>query len=553
MKQLRSLRDLWQLLSVVALPLLLLVAEAAEQAALPKMPPPAPRPPNVIFILADDLGYGDLGCYGQLKIKTPNLDRLAGEGMRFTSFYAGSTVCAPSRCSLMTGLHTGHARVRGNAKVPLLPEDVTVAEVLQKSGYRTGLIGKWGLGDAGTTGEPQRQGFEEFLGYLDQTHAHDYYTPWLWRYDFRTGFSGQVQFAENLHNSKGLYTHDLFTTAAANFLRVNKPQEANKNRPFFLYLAYTVPHANNEEGQRSGNGMEVPSDAPYSDQPWPQPEKNKAAMITRMDRDVGKLLTVLEALGQANNTLIFFTSDNGPHREGGVNPKFFDSSGPLRGIKRDLYEGGIRVPMIVRWPDQIRSGQVNTEPWAFWDILPTLAEAAGAKPPTEIDGISFLPALLGTKQTNTHDSFYWEFHEGGSKQALRKGTWKAIRKVPGQPLELYDLRADLGETNNVASANEKVVEEMTEYLKKARSESEAWPIKGPPQKEGEVPGITPSSSDAQPPVSGATPGFLSGRWPLLIALAVLLAVTFAALLLSREVQRARLIRESLPTAAPAQP
>lgn len=552
MKQLRSLRPGWLLYRFLALPFLLATALPAGRAALPQMPPPAPRPPNVILIVADDLGYGDLGSYGQQKIKTPNLDRLASEGMRFTSFYAGSTVCAPSRCSLMTGLHTGHARIRGNAKVPLLSEDVTVAEVLKNSGYRTGLIGKWGLGDSGTTGAPHSQGFEEFLGYLDQTHAHDYYTPWLWRYDFRTGFNGQIQFDQNFRNNKGLYTHDLFASAALNFVRINKPEEANKHRPFFLFLSFTIPHANNELTQRSGNGMEVPSDAPYSDQPWPQPEKNKAAMITRLDTDIGKLLTLLEDLGQVNNTLIFFTSDNGPHKEGGGDPKFFTSSGPLRGIKRDLYEGGIRVPLIIRWPDQVRPGQVNTQPWAFWDILPTLAEAAGAKPPSGLDGISFLPTLVGGKQTNSHDSFYWEFHEGGTKQAVRTGKWKGVLKAQGQALELYDLQADLSETNNVATANPKIVEEMTEYLKNARSESEHWPIKAPPEKKEEAPGVVPSAPVDRPPASGGQAG-PPRAWPLVVAGAVLLAILFAALLMVREVQRARLIRDSLPAAAPAQP
>ncbi len=439
--------------------------------------PPAPRRPSIIFILADDLGYGDLGCYGQTKIRTPHLDKLAAEGIRFTSFYAGSTVCAPSRCALMTGLHTGHALVRGNAKIALGPDDLTVAELLRTAGDHTGLVGKWGLGNEGTTGVPQKKGFDEFVGYLDQTHAHDYYTDHLWRYDHATGHEGQTILYENRGGKAGNYTHDLFTAAALNFVRYNKPDQFNQYRPFFLYLAYTIPHANNEEGNRTGNGMQVPSDAPYSSQPWPQPEKNKAAMITRLDADVGKLMDQLESLKIADSTIVFFTSDNGPHKEGGVDPKFFESSGPLRGIKRDLYEGGIRVPLIMRWPGKIKPGQVSDLPWAFWDFLPTAAEIARAKPPEHVDGLSMLPALLGQPQTNQHQFLYWEFHERGFQQAARMGDWKAVRPQAGEPLELYNLKADLGEKENVAEKNPEIVAKMEEYLKTARTESELWPIK----------------------------------------------------------------------------
>ena len=316
---------------------------------------PAPRKPNIILIVADDLGYGDLGCYGQTKIKTPNIDRLAAEGVRFTDFYAGSTVCAPSRCALMTGLHTGHAYIRGNAAVALRPQDVTIAELLKKAGYHTGLIGKWGLGNENTTGMPQNQGFDEFGGYLDQTHAHDYYTDHLWRYDPTLGFS-RMALIENDNDKKALYTHDLFETAALNIMKMNQPSPLNHYRPFFLCFAFTIPHANNEEGRRSGNGMQVPSDAPYSNESWPQVEKNKAAMITRLDATVGKILDKLQELKLDDNTIVLFTSDNGPHKEGGVDPNFFQSSGPLRGIKRDLYEGGIRLPFIAWWPGTVPAG-----------------------------------------------------------------------------------------------------------------------------------------------------------------------------------------------------
>lgn len=441
--------------------------------------PPAPRRPNIIFILADDLGYGDLGCYGQTKIKTPNIDKLAAEGMRFTDFYAGSTVCAPSRCALMTGLHTGHARIRGNANVPLKPEDITVAELLQNAGYHTGLIGKWGLGNEGTTGVPQKKGFNEFLGYLDQTHAHDYYTTHLWRYDPLSHYDAEEFFYENAGGKHALYMPDLFSTAATNFIKINRPTPLNHQRPFFLYLAYTIPHANNEEKNRSGNGMQVPSDDPYSNESWPQPEKNKAAMITRMDAQIGVLMQRLQDLRLDENTLVFFSSDNGPHKEGGNDPKFFDSGGGLRGIKRDLYEGGIRVPMIVRWAGHIQPGRTNSEPFAFWDFLPTAAALAYTNAPGNLDGISFLPTLLGKPQTNHHDFLYWEFHEGGSKQAARMGDWKAVRVRVGGPLELYNLKNDLGEKQDVAAQHPDVVAKFEQYFKGARTESEQWPMRAP--------------------------------------------------------------------------
>jgi arylsulfatase A-like enzyme len=437
--------------------------------------------PSIIFILADDLGYGDLGCYGQTRIKTPNLDQLAADGIRFTNFYAGSTVCAPSRCTLMTGFHTGHGLIRGNSTLALRPQDLTVAEVLKQAGYHTGLIGKWGLGNPNTTGVPQKKGFDEFLGYLDQVHAHDYYTDYLWRYDppsnAQPGYDGRMEFPENRGGQKGLYIHDLFTKAALNFVRIHKPEPLNNYRPFFLYLAYTIPHANNEEGQRTGNGMQVPSDAPYSAEPWPQTEKNYAAMITRMDADIGRLMDKLKELKIDDNTVVFFSSDNGPHKEGGVDPKFFQSAGPFRGIKRDLYEGGIRVPLIVRWPGKIKRGMVSDRIGAFWDFLPTAAEIAQAKVPEQLDGLSLLPALLGKPNINPHDFLYWEFHERGFQQAVRMGDWKAVRPQTGKPLELYNLTTDPGEKENVADKNPEVVAKMEAYLKTARTDSEQWPIR----------------------------------------------------------------------------
>ncbi len=450
------------------------------QAQLSQPAPYSGRRPSILFILADDLGYGDLACYRQTKIKTPNLDRLASQGMAFADFYAGSTVCAPSRCALMTGLNTGHGRIRGNGNIALKAEDLTVAELLKEAGYRTALIGKWGLGNENTTGVPQKKGFSEFFGYLDQVHAHDYYTDRLWRYDppgpGKEGFDGQIEIPENKGGKKGLYADDFFTTAALNFIRIAKPDQYNAYHPFFLYLAYTIPHANNEEARRSGNGMQVPSDIPYSDEPWPQAEKNKAAMITRMDRDIGQLMDALRKSGAESDTIVIFTSDNGPHKEGGVDPAFFKSSGVLRGIKRDLYEGGIRVPLIVRWPGHIKPGSINHEPFSFWDFLPTAAEIAQVKLPGNIDGISMLPTFLGQPQTNHHDFLYWEFHERGFQQAVRMGDWKAVRLGVGQPLELYNLQTDLGEKKNVAATNPEVVAKIEAYLKTARSDSPDWPV-----------------------------------------------------------------------------
>ena len=446
---------------------------AADQSRFTVLTKPRTNQPNIIFILADDLGYGDLGCYGQKKILTPHLDQMTAEGMRFRQCYAGSPVCAPSRAVLMTGYHVGHVRLRGNAAVPLAPEETTVAQVLKQAGYGTGAFGKWGLGLEGTTGTPGRKGFDEWFGYLSQTHAHDYYPTQLWRSSRSRAFDQPLEdepvpLPMNLNGAKGRYSHDLITMAATNFIRVNKAF------PFFLYLAYTIPHANNELKEK---GMEVPSDAPYTKEDWPEPERNKAAMITRLDADIGRIMAQLKALRIESNTVVFFTSDNGPHKEGGVKAEFFQSAGPLRGIKRDVYEGGIRVPMIVRWPGRIRAGAVNDQVWYFPDFLPTAAEIAGTKPPPGIDGLSILPTLLGQKQTQQHEFLYWEFHEGGSKQAVRMGDWKGIRLDPGAALELYNLKTDLGETNNVAARHPEVVAQIEAYLKTARTESERWPLR----------------------------------------------------------------------------
>ncbi|HUS07351.1 MAG TPA: arylsulfatase, partial [Bryobacteraceae bacterium] len=424
---------------------------------------PAARKPNIIFILADDLGYGDLGCYGQTKTQTPNIDKLASEGIRFTQAYAGSTVCAPSRCALMTGKHTGHGRIRGNTRLDLQPEDMTVPKLLKKAGYRTALIGKWGLGTAGHEGAPNKQGFDEFFGYLDQRHAHSYYPTHLWENDYEFFLPG------NFGSKRTQYTHDLFTQRALSFVDAQ-----NAAKPFFLYLAYTIPHANNELTKESGNGMEVPGDAPYSGRDWPQQDKNFAAMVTRLDKDVGRLMDLLKQKGLDQNTLVLFTSDNGPHREGGNRPEFFHSSGPLKGIKRALYEGGIRVPAIARWTGVIQPGRTVDQPWAFWDFLPTAAGLAGVAAPQGLDGISIAPVFRG-ESIPDRDHFYWEFHERGFAQAVRMGDWKGVRN-PGAALELYNLKTDISEKNNVAAAHPDVVARLAAIMQHDRTDSPDFPV-----------------------------------------------------------------------------
>jgi len=428
---------------------------------------PAKRLPNIVLVLADDLGYGDLGCYGQKRTRTPNLDRMAAEGVRFSQAYAGSTVCAPSRCCLMTGLHTGHSRTRGNKSpdLPLRCEDVTVTELLKRAGYRTGLFGKWSLGQLGSTGYPPRKGFDEWFGFFSQVHAHNYYPEHLLDNDTSYLLRG------NMGTKRTEYAHDLFTEHALKFI------EKEDDRPFFLHICYTIPHANNEMGRDTGDGMEVPSYEPYDTESWPKPEKGFAAMITRMDRDLGRILDSLRSRGLDRNTLVIFLSDNGPHKEGGHDPNFFSSSGPLRGIKRDLYEGGIRVPALAWWPGTIGSGQVSDQVWAFWDMLPTLAELAGAPIPGGLDGRSFVPALSG-KKIAQHDYLYWEFHEGKFAQAVRMGDWKAVRLNPGQPVELYNLADDLSETRNISDRHPDLVKKATDLFRTARTESELWPVKG---------------------------------------------------------------------------
>lgn len=433
-------------------------------AALAKNGGEAKRKPNIIFILSDDLGYADLGCYGQKQIETPHIDRLAKDGVRFTDFYAGSSVCAPSRCCLMTGYHTGHGRIRGNnPPIPLTPlqaEDVTVAKVLKQAGYSTGIIGKWGLGETENSGAPNKQGFDYFFGYLKHGQAHNYYPTRLWRND------------KAVRIPAGTYSHDLFAQEALDFVR------REKDKPFFLFLSYTIPHANDE---LKDHGMQTPSDSPYSDKPWPQQERNYAAMITRMDRDVGRLMALLQELGLDDDTVVFFASDNGAHDEGGHDPKMFKSGGVFRGHKGDPYEGGIRVPLIARWPGKIKGGREAEDVGAFWDILPTFAEIAGTKPPSGIDGISMLPVLLGHRQKE-HECLYWELYPYWKspdivEQSVRMGKWKAVRQDQGKPIELYDLSADISEEHDVAAQHPDVVKRIEEILKKAHTHSDYWPPK----------------------------------------------------------------------------
>lgn len=418
-----------------------------------------------MLLLADDLGYGDLTSYGQKRIRTPNLDRLAAEGLRFTQAYSGSTVCAPSRCCLFTGKHTGHAHIRGNMSsavdLSLRPSDVTIPEVLKRAGYRTGIFGKWALGQLGSPGYTLDKGFDESATFFSQTAAHNYYPEHI--ADGRR----TLLLKGNMGTQKSDYAPDYFTQRALDFVK-----STPANQPFFLYWPTTIPHANNEMGRDTGNGMEVPSDQPYTDQPWPQVEKNFAAMVTRMDADLGKLLDLVKG----TDTLILFSSDNGPHREGGHDPNFFDSNGPLRGIKRDLYEGGIRVPFLAWWPSKIAPG-ASDQMLAFWDLLPTLAEVAGQPAPAGVDGLSILPTLMGRGVQRQHDYFYWEFHERGFAQAIRQNQWKGIRKTGQSELELYDLSQDLGETKNVAAAHPEIAKKLLNLMAVARTDSKEFPVK----------------------------------------------------------------------------
>ena len=440
----------------------------------------AKSPPNIIFILADDLGYGDLGSYGQQRIKTPHLDRLAAQGMRFTQFYAGAPVCAPSRNVLLTGQHTGHATIRGNAKLDLRADEVTVANLFKQAGYTTGVIGKWGLGKEGSTGYPLKKGFDYFFGYVDQTMAHNYYPTYLVRNEERVPLRNIVpnpgKFGQGVATVKLDYSADLMADDAVKFVRDHKDQ------PFFLYFATTLPHAN---GEANEEGMEVPDYGPYENEAWPKPSKGYAAMVTRLDEQIGRLLAELKTLGLEENTLVIFSSDNGPHQEGGNDPKFFNSSGRLRGMKRDLYEGGIRVPTIVRWPARIAAGRTSEQIGYFGDFMPTFAAIVGVAAPAQLDGVSLLPTLTGNPAAQKQPEFlYWEFYEGASAQAVRLGRWKAVRRpMLTGPVELYDLHEDLGEQHNVAGQHPEIVAQAVEMMQRAHVPSPDWkPVASTPPR-----------------------------------------------------------------------
>jgi len=437
--------------------------------------------PNIIYIMADDLGYGDLGCYGQTKIKTPNIDQLAREGMRFTQHYAGSTVCGPSRASLLTGKHMGHAELRGNPRwtsigkpVDMPESEITVAEELKSAGYTTAIVGKWGLAEANLDFMPLNQGFDYFYGFRKHRTAHNYYPNILWENNDPFHPEGN-----DPSTHVGQYSHDSVTAKALQFV------EKNAHQPFFLYLAFTTPHFE----------LTVPEDSrePYQNLEWKDRRMpaykggsyhhdttnanvTYAAMVSRMDRDLGRLMNLLKALNIDEKTLVIFTSDNGHEYDQG----FFDSNGPLKGHKRDLYEGGVRIPFIARWPGHVKAGSSSDHISAFWDFLPTACDLAGISPSGNIDGISYMPALIGEEQPE-HDLLYWEFNEWqGPVQAIRKGKWKAV-KFYKKPIELYNLEDDLGENHNVADQYPDEVQTMAELFNQAHTDNEYFPLKPHPR------------------------------------------------------------------------
>ncbi len=435
--------------------------------------------PNIIYIMADDLGWGDLSMNGQMAFDTPNIDRLAQEGISFTNHYTGATVCAPSRAAFMTGKHTGHCSVRGNAPAQLLlDEEVTVAEIFKQAGYVTGAIGKWGIGHPPPPNDPERNGFDFFYGYINMWHAHNFYPEFLYRNGIKERLPGNqladIKF-ENLDDTKEgagvaeikeTYVHDLFDQEALQFI------ERHQDEPFFLYMAYNVPHTNNEAGYHSGDGMEVEDYGEFADKYWPNPEKGFAQMIRNLDNSVGMIIDKLKALGLDDNTLVIFSSDNGPHEEGGHIAEFFNSNGHLRGTKRDLYDGGIKTPLLARWPAKIQPGTESDHLSAFWDFLPTVCEITGVEVPEGIDGISLLPTLKGQlNKQKKHKYLYWEFYELGGRQAVVAGHFKAVklnvRTANPKPTELYDLRLNPEERPDVADLYPEKVKELEAYIEEA--------------------------------------------------------------------------------------
>lgn len=444
----------------------------------------AAKKPNIILIIADDLGYGDVGCYGQQKIETPNIDKLAAGGLKFTQFYAGTTVCAPSRASLMTGMHTGHAPVRGNkgtqpeGQTPLPDSIVTFVNHLQNAGYTTAAFGKWGLGFITTSGDPAKKGFHHFFGYNCQTLAHNYYPDHLWNNHNRIDLPGNLR-------SDSVYSADIIQKEALDFLG------AKHKDPFFVFLPYTLPHGDVIAPHDSVYNYYIKKfgEQPLSQRPAnytnlkrtfePYPHAAFASMVSRLDKYVGEIVAALMANGELENTMIVFTSDNGPHRENGGDPDFFNSNGIFRGIKRDLYEGGVRVPFIAYWKGKIRPG-VTGQLAAGWDIYPTLMQTAGISVPGTIDGISILPVLLKRGKQQQHEYFYWEFHENNGRQAVRWKNWKAVRLNVGKdanpPVELYNLGTDPAEENNVAARYPAIVKKIERMIREAHVANKDWPL-----------------------------------------------------------------------------
>ncbi|MDA1013990.1 MAG: arylsulfatase [Planctomycetota bacterium] len=440
--------------------------------------------PNIVLIMTDDLGYGDLGCYGQQRIQTPNIDRMAKEGLRFTDHYAGHTVCRPSRLVLWLGQHVGHTGLIGNRPRSLTSKEPTVAKLLQAVGYKTGGVGKWALGhvekpsDIDNAGHPNRNGFDYWYGYLNQSNAHNFYPTFLWENSRQVELLGNVIDPRpagrgRVSSKRVSYSHDFMSDAAFEFIR------RSKNHPFLLHVHWTIPHANNEGGRVTGDGMEIPSHGIYAEQDWPNPEKGFAAMITHMDRDVGRLFELLKELKIDERTLVCFTSDNGPHNEGGHNHEFFNSNGDLTGFKRSMHEGGYRVPMIARWPGKIAAGTVSDHPCGAYDFLATACELAGAKPPKNSDGISYLPTLLGkSDQQKQHEYLYCASQEGATSVGVRFGNWKLVKyaspkksaKKPSADSKpdwrLYDLKHDIGEKNNLAAKHPDIVNKILALLKR---------------------------------------------------------------------------------------
>lgn len=414
--------------------------------------------PNIIFVMCDDLGYGELGCYGQTTIQTPNLDKFATEGVKFTQAYAPCSVCAPTRWSLMTGKHVGHAHTSVNEETylhelrfeknrsilesegvtRLSERDTTIASLLTQAGYETACIGKWGLGGNYNNAAPTDKGFNYFFGYMTHTEAQQYYLDHLWEN------KSYFPIIANRNDAKGIYLPDLLLDKTLEFI------SGAHSAPFFLYLPFIIPHANILL-ESTGNGMEVPSDDPYSSEPWPQVEKNYAAMITRLDGYIGQILQALKEKGIDQDTIVFFTSDNGPHSQGGHDHTFFNSAGSLRGQKEDLYEGGIRVPMLIRWPSTIPAGSLSDRLWCHYDLVPTALALAGAPQPTDIDGLSFAPFFSRQEQIQ-HNFLYWAYGKpsGWYTEAARADNWKIVKPSPNAPTELYDIDFDPGETLNLA-------------------------------------------------------------------------------------------------------